>query len=97
MVWGNKQSGLANQHSTRFLYDGTYVRLRDITLAYQLPTALTDKLKISNVRFYLKGTNVLTWVKDKDLEIDPEVGINGTANLRIPISKQFLMGVDFSF
>jgi TonB-linked SusC/RagA family outer membrane protein len=97
MVWGNTQSGLANQHSTRFLYDGTYVRLRDITLAYQLPTALTDKLNVSNVRFYIKGTNVLTWVKDKDLEIDPEVGINGTANLRIPISKQFLMGVDFSF
>lgn len=97
VVWGNTQSGLANQHSTRFLYDGTYIRLRDITLAYQLPATLTDKLKISNVRFYLKGTNALTWVKDKELEIDPEVGINGTANLRIPISKQFLMGVDFSF
>lgn len=97
VVWGNTQSGLANQHSTRFLYDGTYVRLRDITLAYQLPSDLTNKLKVSNVRFYLKGTNVLTWVKDKGLEIDPEVGINGTANLRIPISKQFLMGVDFSF
>ena len=97
MVWGNTQSGLANQHSTRFLYDGTYLRLRDITLAYQLPSTLTEKLKVSNVRFYLKGTNMLTWVKDKDLEIDPEVGINGTANLRIPISKQFLMGVDFSF
>jgi TonB-linked SusC/RagA family outer membrane protein len=97
VVWGNTQSGLANQHSTRFLYDGTYIRLRDITLAYQLPSALTDKLKISNARFYVKGTNVLTWVKDKGLEMDPEVGINGSANLRIPISKQFLMGVDFSF
>jgi hypothetical protein len=54
-------------------------------------------LKVSNIRLYLKGTNTLTWVKDKGLEIDPEVGIDGTANLRIPISKQFLMGIDFSF
>ena len=97
VVWGNTQSGLANQHSTRFLYDGTYIRLRDITLSYQFPTALTDKLRVSNIRLYLKGQNVLTWVKDKGLEMDPEVGINGSANLRIPISKQFLMGVDFSF
>ncbi|MFB9054029.1 TonB-dependent receptor [Formosa undariae] len=97
VVWGNTQSGLSNQHSTRFLYDGTYVRLRDITLAYQFPSELVKKLKVSNVRFYVKGTNTLTWVKDKGLEIDPEVGIDGTANLRIPISKQFLMGLDFSF
>lgn len=97
VVWGNTQSGLSNQQSTRFLYDGTYIRLRDITLAYQLPSVLTDKLKISNLRFYLKGTNLVTWVKDKGLEMDPEVGITGVSNLRIPISKQFLMGVDFSF
>lgn len=97
VVWGNTQSGRSNQHSTRFLYDGTYVRLRDITLTYQLPSTLIDKLKVSNVKFYVKGTNVLTWVKDKGLEMDPEVGINGAANLRIPISKQILMGVDFSF
>ncbi len=97
VVWGNTQSGLSNQHSTRFLYDGTYLRLRDITLAYQFPSELVEKLKVSNIRFYLKGTNTLTWVKDKGLEIDPEVGIDGTANLRIPISRQFLMGLDFSF
>ncbi len=97
VVWGNTQSGLSNQHSTRFLYDGTYLRLRDITLAYQFPSELVEKLNVSNIRFYVKGTNTLTWVKDKGLEIDPEVGIDGTADLRIPISRQFLMGLDFSF
>ncbi|KVV13700.1 TonB-dependent receptor [Flavobacterium sp. TAB 87] len=97
MVWGNTQSGLSNQHSTRFLSDGTYLRLRDITLAYEFPTDLTNKLKVSSIRLYLKGTNMATWTKDKGLEIDPEVGIDGVANLRIPIAKQILMGLDFSF
>ncbi|TRZ41287.1 TonB-dependent receptor [Robertkochia solimangrovi] len=97
MVYGNTQSGLSSQHSTRFLYDGTYLRLRDVTLAYTLPQPILDKIGFSNIRLYLKGTNMLTWVKDKDIELDPEVGINGQSDLRIPISKQFLLGLDFSF
>lgn len=97
VVWGNRQSGRSNQHSTRFLYDGTYLRLRDISLGYTLPEEISKTLKISNLRFYIKGTNMLTWVKDDTIEVDPEVGINGQSDLRIPISKQFLFGVDFSF
>lgn len=97
MVWGNTQSGLSSQHSTRFLYDGSYLRLRDLTLAYSFPDHWIKKMKMGNLRLYLKTTNLLTWVKDKDIAIDPEVGINGQSNLRIPISKQFLVGLDFSF
>lgn len=97
VVWGNPQSGRSNQHSTRFLYDGTYLRLRDITLAYSLPESVTETLSINNLRFYIKATNILTWVKDDKIETDPEVGIDGRSDLRIPISKQFLFGVDLSF
>ncbi|GGZ13894.1 SusC/RagA family TonB-linked outer membrane protein [Echinicola pacifica] len=97
MVWGNTQSGSSAQHSTRFLYDGTYIRLRDITLSYNLPSAVLSKLKISNAKIYLRGNNVWTWVKDKNLESDPEVGIAGMTDLRIPTSRQYLLGIDFSF
>ncbi|WP_268223073.1 TonB-dependent receptor [Sinomicrobium oceani] len=97
VVWGNTQSGRSTQHSSRFLYDGTYLRLRDVTLAYSLPKSVTETLAINNLRFYVKTTNILTWVKDDKIEIDPEVGIDGQSDLRIPISKQFLFGVDLSF
>ncbi|WP_461634087.1 SusC/RagA family TonB-linked outer membrane protein [Labilibaculum euxinus] len=97
MVWGNTQSGLSSQHSTRFLYDGSYLRLRDLTFAYSFPDQWIKKLKIENLQLYFKTTNLLTWVKDEDIAIDPEVGINGQSNLRIPISKQFLVGLDLSF
>ncbi|MBD8487281.1 TonB-dependent receptor [Echinicola sp. CAU 1574] len=97
MVWGNTQSGSSSQHSTRFLYDGTYLRLRDITLSYNLPNALLSRLKISNAKVYLRGNNLWTWVKDKNLESDPEVGIAGMTDLRVPTSRQYLIGIDFSF
>lgn len=97
MVWGNTQSGSSSQHSTRFLYDGTYLRLRDVTLSYSLPESVIEKLNVSNLRFYVKAANMLTWTKDKNIEVDPEVGIDGQSNLRIPMSKQLLLGVDFSF
>lgn len=94
---GNTQSGSSSQHSTRFLYDGTYLRLRDVTLSYSLPESVIEKLNVSNLRFYVKAANMLTWTKDKNIEVDPEVGIDGQSNLRIPMSKQLLLGVDFSF
>ncbi|WP_215224166.1 SusC/RagA family TonB-linked outer membrane protein [Echinicola shivajiensis] len=97
VVWGNTQSGSSSQHSSRFLYDGTYLRLRDITLSYNLPNTLLSRLKISNAKIYLRGNNLWTWVNDKDLESDPEVGIAGMTDLRIPTSRQYLMGIDFSF
>ena len=97
VVWGNSQSGLSSQHSTRFLYDGTYLRLRDVTFSYNFPESLTERIKISDLRLYVKGNNLLTWVKDDKIEMDPEVGITGQSDLRIPISKQLLVGLDLSF
>lgn len=97
VVWGNTQSGRSNQHSTRFLYDGSYIRLRDVTLSYNMPTNLLSKIKVANARIYLRGNNVWTWVKDTNMEMDPEVGLAGKADLRVPTSRQFLVGIDFSF
>src|SRR5699024_2513053 len=54
VVWGNSQSGLSNQHSTRFLYDGSYLRLREATISYSLPADLADKLRIRGAKIYLK-------------------------------------------
>lgn len=97
VVWNNKQSGLSTQQSTRFLYDGTYLRLRDITLSYNFPKSLLNPIGFNNIRFYLKGTNAFSWIKDKRIDMDPEVGIDGQSDLRMPISRQILVGLDLSF
>jgi TonB-linked SusC/RagA family outer membrane protein len=49
--------------STRFIQDGSYFRLRSVTLGYNLPQSLAGKLKMRTARVYLRGTNVFTWSK----------------------------------
>ena len=97
VVWGNTQSGSSSQHSTRFLYDGSFVRLRDLTLSYAFPQELIRRINLDNVSLYLRGSNLITYVKDKRLGTDPEVGVDGLTNLRIPASRQFVVGLNISF
>lgn len=48
------------QPSTRFVQDGSYLRLRNVTLAYQFPTQLTERLRMQAARVYLSGVNLFT-------------------------------------
>lgn len=75
--------------SSRFLYDGDFIRLRNIQLGYTLPKTLAKDLKLTNLTFYLKGTNLWTLAFDKDLYFDPESMNNQVANKDIKQSVQW--------
>ncbi len=47
-------------HSTRYLEDGDFIRLRNATLGYNLPKSAIEKVGLSKVRVYLSGFNLLT-------------------------------------
>lgn len=66
----------AHRASTRFLKDGDYIRLRDISFGYDFKRNVLDYLKLSGLTLSIRGTNLYTWVKDKSLKFDPEVGTN---------------------
>jgi hypothetical protein len=93
MVFRGTQSGQTQQHSTRWLYDGDYVRLRDVTLSYNLPV----KRYITNAQIYLRGNNLVTYIKDDRLPYDPEGYLGGLNNGQVPVSKQFVVGLNLSF
>jgi len=61
--------------SNRFVEDGSFVRLKNITLSYNLPKKLSEKLRLTSVKFRVIGENLLTWTKYTGY--DPEV-TNGT-------------------
>lgn len=63
------------QSSTWWLRDGSFLRLKSVELGYSLPNRFTDKIKIKDARFYVSGTNLLTFSKFKLW--DPEMGGNG--------------------
>lgn len=93
MVYRGTQSGLSNQQSTRFLYDGSYIRLRDVTLSYNIPV----KKVLTRAQVYVRGNNLVTWVKDDLLPYDPEVYVDGLLDQNLPTAKQILFGVNLSF
>jgi len=60
--------------SNYFLQDGSFLRVRTITLSYALPKDLSSKLKLEKTSIYLRGTNLFTWTKFTGFS--PEVGGN---------------------
>ncbi|WP_162796187.1 SusC/RagA family TonB-linked outer membrane protein [Pedobacter namyangjuensis] len=97
IVYLGTQSGASSQQSTRFLYDGDYVRLREVTLAYQLPNKWLKSTKISSASLYFRANNLFTYIKDDRVTFDPEVGIDGFADKNIPVYRTALLGLDVKF
>ncbi len=87
----------ASSFSTRFLQKGDYIRLRNITLGYNMDSKVANKLHLSTVNFYVRGTNLFTKTYDKNLTIDPEQGVNSASNLNIYYSKTITVGLNLGF
>ena len=83
--------------STRFLYSGNYIRLRNIEFAYSIPQSIIKKIKINNLKVYARGTNLFTFATDKNIPYDPESGINTTGNFEVFIPKTITFGLKVDF
>jgi len=66
------------QPQTRYLLNMAYLRMKNITLGYTLPTAIAGRLKMNKARIYVNGENLLTFDKLGDVPIDPEIDFNQT-------------------
>jgi len=84
-----------NQKSSRHMHKADYLRLKNLTVAYNLPKNIVSKVNISNVRVYFSGVNLWTLAAYK--VYDPEVNEYGTRGWEIPIGKTYTFGVEFSF
>lgn len=91
------------QASSRYLSDGSYVRLRTLTIGYTLPSSLISRMKISSARFYFTGQNLLTFTKYAGW--DPEVNADYIASnvfqgndfYSAPQAKIFSLGLNVGF
>ena len=92
---GNKSS---NKPSSRYLEDGSYIRLRNIRLTYHLPDDLANKVSISNASLFVSGDNL--WTITSYSGTDPEVSLipgAGSMGFNYPISKRVLFGLNIEF
>ncbi|MEO6949996.1 MAG: TonB-dependent receptor [Ginsengibacter sp.] len=89
--------------SSYYVEDGSYLRLKNLSIGYNLPASLIKKLNITNARIYLSGQNLITITKYKGY--DPEVGRSGLTDLfsvgvdvsAYPQAKLISAGIDLSF
>lgn len=87
--------GVVAQLDDRFLENASFLRLKNLTLAYVLPQAWLKKSNFfSSARVYLQGQNLLTFTGFQGL--DPEVASN-IYRAQYPASRQFTLGVEVSF
>jgi len=84
-----------NRSSTRFIESGSYLRIKDLTLGYTLPTKLTRKAAIDNLRIYFTGKNLLTLTNYSGF--DPEMGLGGFDLGINPPTRMYNVGIDITF
>lgn len=91
--------------STYYLESGSYFRMKNIQLTYNLPKALMSKIGFGSARIYIQGQNLFTITKysgmDPEINLrnyssgnDRQIGVDGGA---YPVAKQYLVGVNLSF
>ncbi len=80
---------------SRWLDENNYLRLKNITISYNLPSELLQKFFIKNMRVYATATNILTFASVK--EYDPEVNVYGTRAWEMPLSKTYSFGLEIGF
>ncbi|MDR1813688.1 MAG: TonB-dependent receptor [Tannerella sp.] len=88
----NNQAG---NESTFWLKNGAYLRLKNVTLAYDLPKSVINKLNMGQCRIFVEGQNLLLLI-DHVKWFDPEVGNTGNNMLVYPITKTYSVGINIS-
>ncbi len=95
--------GNNHRSSTRWLEDGSYLRIKTATLSYDVPAAALQKIRVGSLRLYVTGQNLFTFTRYSG--IDPEANSYGNSTVTdlgfdyatYPQYKTFLFGVNLGF
>lgn len=100
-------SGNNNMFSTRFLEDGSYTRLKNVQIGFNVPKAFASRYGFSALRIYVSGTNLLTFTKFQGS--DPEMTVSDNAKTTsgdlangmdwgtYPAARSYNVGVNLTF
>jgi hypothetical protein len=91
---------VSSRPSSYFIEDGSYFRIRNVQLTYNLPTTLLSKYGFGRASVYFQGQNLVTFTKYSGL--NPEIQTNTDNTLGfdggyMPVSRNFLIGLNLNF
>jgi TonB-linked SusC/RagA family outer membrane protein len=96
-----RNDGRNNMASTRWIEDGSYARLKFITLSYNFPKSVLNRIKIKNISTYITTTNLFTWTPYTGA--DPEIGLGSSPSFigvdrgLTPQSRAYTLGINIKF
>ncbi len=103
-------NGANSRIQTKYLQDGSFLRLKNITIGYNLPKQLCSKLYINKLRFFVSGENLYTWhhlpegynpdafvAIPGDLKVSTGIQGDGATNWSYPLMRQFSFGLNLTF
>jgi hypothetical protein len=102
----NASDTFSQQISTYFVEDGSYMRIKNIQLTYNVPNTMLKKIKLSSMQVYVQGQNLLTLTKYKGLDPDVNIRNSGADNQDIhmgidegsfPVAKSYNVGLRVGF
>lgn len=103
----SRTTGQNNAVSTRWVEDGSFLRIQNVTLGYQIPENIIGKIKLQSARIYVSAQNLVTW--SDYLGYNPEVSNYETSSGQTsaltggvdygsyPVAKTFIIGINLGF
>ncbi|GGG07113.1 SusC/RagA family TonB-linked outer membrane protein [Pontibacter amylolyticus] len=91
------QQGLATQDgaSSRWLFDASYLNIKNINLGYTLPNTLTSKVGVNSMRAFVSVDNAKIFTKNEGM--DPQRSFTGTSDFTYPVMRTFTLGLNANF
>lgn len=94
-------SSNSNQMSSRYLHDADFIKLKNISLSYNLPKNLVKKAFLENVRIFISADNLKVWNLDSsfkgyDVELGGVTGVLDGAGT-VPLSRTYTAGINLTF
>ena len=86
--------------SSYYVEDGSFLRLRTLTMNYQMPTRWISKIKMTNANFYIRATNLFTWTDFTGYspEIGASTAVDGVIDKGVyPVTKLYTLGLSANF
>lgn len=80
-----------------YLQDIAYIKLRNLTIGYNIPLELINRIGLNQARVYVSGENLFTWTKLDTNYLDPEQVLTDPTGRSYPMSKMYSIGVEINF
>lgn len=92
----NAYANYLGTYTSKFLFNNSFARLRNVTLGYTVPKSFTSKYGINTLRLFVQGDNLITIGSAARRGTDPEQSISGTTDNRFPTTKSFSFGLQLN-